>query len=236
MRLHALSKHWDNLAKVDPMWAILSDPKKKGGKWEQQEFFASGIAEIDAVMEHVKKIQPSLRCRRALDFGCGLGRLTQALGAHFDEVVGVDIPPAMIQGAERYNSRGERCTYVLNPRANLALFGDGHFDFLYSNLVLQHMHPKYSAVYLREFVRVLAPGGVALFQVPDRMRMTFKGLLMRIVPRGLLRLRYKMDMFCIPRDQVIDVVTSAGAQVRLVEANHSAGELWKSYSYTVIKT
>src|SRR5262249_36530770 len=33
-------------------------------------------------------------------------------------------------------------------------------------LVLQHMRPEYSTSYLREFLRVLAPGGVLVFQLP----------------------------------------------------------------------
>jgi len=38
---------------------------------------------------------------RALDFGCGLGRLTQPLAERFDEAVGVDIAASMIEGARR---------------------------------------------------------------------------------------------------------------------------------------
>ena len=166
MRLNELSKHWDSLAREDPMWAILSDPVKKGGKWEPQEFFASGGVEIDQVMEHVGRVRPLLRRGRALDFGCGLGRLTQALAGYFDEVVGVDIAPAMIAGAERYNAIGDRCRYVLNPRSDLGLFESGNFDFVYSNLVLQHMHPKYGAAYIQEFIRVLAPGESSCFKCP----------------------------------------------------------------------
>ena len=235
MRLNALSRHWDNLAKEDPMWAILSDPNKKGGKWDPGEFFDSGFSEVVSVMEHVKQVQPSLRYKRALDFGCGLGRLTQALATHFDEVIGVDIAPEMIKGAERYNSLGDRCKYILNPHPDLSVFDANHFDFIYSNLVLQHMHPRYSAVYLRDFIRVLAPGGVALFQIPSRMIVTVKGLLMRIAPRSVLRMRYKMDMFCVPKDQVMAIVTSAGARIRLVQPDNSSGALWESYRYTAVK-
>lgn len=49
---------------------------------------------------------------------------------------------------------------------DLARFPDGTFTFIYSTLVLQHMEPQFSKGYIREFVRVLAPGGVLAFQLP----------------------------------------------------------------------
>ena len=34
-----LQSTWEDLAKQDPLWAILSVPAKKGGKWNLEEFF-----------------------------------------------------------------------------------------------------------------------------------------------------------------------------------------------------
>jgi len=101
-----------------------------------------------------------------LDFGCGVGRLTQAFCDYFAECHGVDIAPSMIELADRYNRRGAAARYHCNDRDDLSLFGDGTFCFVYSNLVLQHMEPAYSRKYIREFLRVLQPGGIALFQLP----------------------------------------------------------------------
>ena len=50
----------------------------------------------------------------------------------------------------------------------MLIFDDNSFDFIYSYVVLQHMRPDYALSYLREFVRVLAPGGVMAFQLPCR--------------------------------------------------------------------
>src|SRR5262249_5547329 len=46
---------------------------------------------------------------------------------------------------------------------------DAAFDLVYSNVVLQHMEPEYSARYIHEFTRILAPGGVAVFQLPSHL-------------------------------------------------------------------
>jgi SAM-dependent methyltransferase len=76
----------------------------------------------------------------------------------------------MISEAKKFNRRGERCTYVQNDRPDLALFQDSFFDFIYTNIVLQHMRPEYSKAYLKEFLRVLTPGGLLVFQIPSEMR------------------------------------------------------------------
>jgi hypothetical protein len=41
---------WEEWAQADPLWAILSDPECKGGKWNRAEFFESGAIDIDKVL------------------------------------------------------------------------------------------------------------------------------------------------------------------------------------------
>jgi SAM-dependent methyltransferase len=109
----------------------------------------------------------SVRPGRALDFGCGPGRLTQAMAGHFERVDGVDIAPGMIECARALNQAGHRCTYHLNATGDLRLFADATFDFVYSNITLQHMEPRFSRCYIAEFTRVTRAGGVIVFQVPS---------------------------------------------------------------------
>jgi len=148
MDLGQLKRHWNAFGKTDPLWAIIALPDKKGNKWDMDEFFDRGEAEIGSVMAYARQLPVSFRSRRALDFGCGVGRLTQALTARFDELVGVDVAPSMIRLARRYNRHGRRCRYVVNGEDNLRLFPSDHFDFVYSNMVLQHMRPAYAKAYI----------------------------------------------------------------------------------------
>ena len=99
--LRQLQKNWDEFGKKDPLWAIITWPEKKGNKWEREEFFSTGRDEIDSVMAYLKSLHLEIARRRALDFGCGVGRLTQALARHFDSVVGVDIAPSMLRLAKK---------------------------------------------------------------------------------------------------------------------------------------
>jgi len=171
MRFGALKRHWGRLGGRDPYWAVLTDPDKRGGRWDIEEFFRSGAAEIDAVLARAERMgnAPAAR-RRALDFGCGVGRLTQAMAPHFTRCDGVDISKAMLRLAREHNRFPDRCIYHLNEAPDLALFETAAFDFVYSTLVLQHMAPRYSRRYIQELVRVLAPGGLLVFQVPSDRR------------------------------------------------------------------
>ncbi|MDE3042953.1 MAG: class I SAM-dependent methyltransferase, partial [Nitrospirota bacterium] len=131
-------------------------------------FFQRGKDEISNFFEYLNKLGVAIPRRQALDFGCGAGRLRQALAPNFDKVVGVDISPSMIKVAQQYNRFGDRCRYYVNERDDLALFKDNSFDPVISLLVLQHMHPQYIRRYLAEFMRVLAPRGVLYFQLTNR--------------------------------------------------------------------
>ena len=165
-RLKALQRHWQAFGSTDPLRAILCDPDR-AEPWRLDEFFADGEREIDAALEQGSRLGLPRERRAALDFGCGIGRLTQALGARFVRAVGVDVAPSMIEAARRQNAHGEPCEYVLNEEPSLARFSDRSFDLVYSNLTLQHMEHALSEAYVAELARVLAEGGLLVFQLPS---------------------------------------------------------------------
>ncbi len=117
----------------------------------------------------------------------------------------------------------------------LTLLGDERFDLVYTNMVLQHMPPAFSARYIGEFVRVLSPGGVAVFQIPARPSGTLIGILLRILPIGVIRAIRKMDMYGTPRDRVIKMVQDAGGEVVDIRDDSHAGPHWIGYRYCVRK-
>jgi SAM-dependent methyltransferase len=161
---------WEHAARQDPLWAILSDPTKRGRRWDLAAFFETGRREISLLLYQLQQFGHLPDIRRALDFGCGVGRLTQALAARFDEVVGVDVSPTMIRLAEQLNRHRGAARYVLNQSPALEQFGTAEFDFVYSDIVLQHLSPEAAARYLTEFLRLLSPGGITVFQLPSHKR------------------------------------------------------------------
>jgi ubiquinone/menaquinone biosynthesis C-methylase UbiE len=163
--LTKLRENWQALGADDPLWAILSDPRAKGGRWSVDEFLRTGHVEINRVFTWLeRKGVREIGTSRALDFGCGAGRLTQALAKRFGQCTGVDIASSMLAAA-RTLAPPENCEFVLNERNDLSQFANESFDFIYSSIVLQHIPFPYSVDYIREFCRTLRPGGVLVFQI-----------------------------------------------------------------------
>lgn len=166
--LATIQSGWDQAARDDAMFNILTLEDKRGGRWTAEEFFEHGRAEIGAALERLDSLGIEYGTHHALDFGCGVGRLTQALADYFMQVDGVDISWEMINLAERYSKFGQDVVhYYTNSRPNLSLFESGRYDLVYTMIVLQHMPPTFQREYVREFFRVLKPGGVAMFEIPD---------------------------------------------------------------------
>ena len=46
MDIDDLQQHWNKLGEKDPLWAILTRPNKKGGRWTIEEFMQPGVEEI----------------------------------------------------------------------------------------------------------------------------------------------------------------------------------------------
>ena len=250
MKLRFTRRHWNKLAQTDPLWAVLTSPEKKGNRWQIDEFFADGRATVAEALKVIQTQYPELRLGSALDFGCGVGRLTQGLAHHFDRVTGVDISEEMLVHARRYNQHGQRVTYLHNPHSDLHLFTNDQFDLVYSLITLQHMEPVYAKIYIAEFVRIAAKGGFILFQVPSQ-RLVEKPentLLTHWPPTFFKRLRRRierrlniwlasdplMEMHAIPTEEVRAILTQNGAEVLQVTRYHAAGEL-ESWAYLARK-
>ena len=170
----------------------------------------------------------------ALDFGCGVGRLTRAMTRYFSHSTGVDVAESMIDQAARLN-QGYPCRFLVNDTDNLAQFKDSVFDFVYTALVLQHL-PTVDLIrtFIDEFLRVLKPdGGLLAFQLPtyvpprslrNRLRLrtrAFAALSALGLDKRVLYDRFKlvpvMQMNFIPKQEVLTYLGSLGASILEVQ-------------------
>lgn len=238
MSLEDVQKNWEGFARTDPLWSILSDEEKRNNRWDVDAFFATGREEIASVVAEMEKLGLHPARRRALDFGCGVGRLTQALAASFDEVIGVDISPTMVEKAREYDKTG-KCRFIVNTSPAIPAVSPGTIDLVYSRIVLQHNEVPAIEQYLGTLARLVSRRGVLAFQLPSERSSVIKRVLHRILPRWLIELRQRvwwrggprMLMNGIPRDRVVQLVQAAG--LTLVEAipDGSAGAGWNSFRY-----
>ena len=91
------------------------------------------------------------------DIGCGTGYLTRGLAKKAKTVVAVDNSPEMLSIAQRgIREKEENVRFLLGEAGRLPLAADS-IDLLFANMLLHHLIDPGEA--LREFARVLKPGG-----------------------------------------------------------------------------
>ena len=207
------------------MWAVCSEPGRLGG-WSREEFLASGEREVAGTLAGLAQAGIAVRTGRAVDFGCGLGRLSRALADRFDEVVGVDISPEMVARAGELHADRPHLRFVAHDRPDLSVLEDGSADVVLSLIALQHVSSA-DAVrgYLRSLARVAAPGGVLVLQLPARVARRVRLHPLRALNAGVRRLPsapdpllarlvpYSMSLTALPEPEVRDRLADAGAPV-----------------------
>lgn len=101
-----------------------------------------------------------------LEVGCGIGRMTRPLATRFKSVHGIDVSCEMIDRARVNLEEYSNAEVSVGNGIDLGAFETASFDFVFSYITLQHIpEKKISLTYIREFGRVLKPGGFAYFQV-----------------------------------------------------------------------
>lgn len=185
---------WNQLAKEDAEYYILSDEEKKGGKWDQASFLNKGKEQwlgFKKLLGHYGLDKAVSKEKTALDMGCGVGRMAFAMAGDFKEVFGVDVSETMIEKAQEYQKVfGEmNIKFSVNNGVDLSSFSDNSLDFVFSYIVLQHCpSSKQVLEYIAEFSRILKPNGVCLFQT--RVSPTLKWFLKFNIQKKLRRIKY----------------------------------------------
>ncbi len=159
--------NWRLWGERDPYYAVLTDQRFRIGSIDQhrQAFFESGRDFVAHWLTYIERHFGALPRGRALDFGCGVGRMTIPLSEHFAAVVGVDIAPAMLEEARR-NSADRAITYV--PSDDHLSQVEGTFDFVNSCIVLQHIPVARGMALLAKLLDRVGPGGGCLIQLSTK--------------------------------------------------------------------
>lgn len=222
--LRRIQKDWDSFGKSDPLWAVITAPGATGNRWDLDEFWRTGRSEMGEVWNEIQRLGRRVAQGSALDFGCGVGRLSRVMAGYFNEVVGVDIAPSMIELANEMSAMDGRCHYVLNQSDDLAQFDDASFDFVYTNITLQHIPPRFTRRYFDEFLRVLRPGGLIVFELllpPERPSLRARGRAARL--KSAISRRPTMHAYWMSEEAVRAHFQARGARVLDVTPTHHDG-------------
>lgn len=144
---------WELIAARDPYFGVVSSEAYRIGRMDEaarRRFYETGSADIDRLLEWFEKdVGARPIGGRALDIGCGVGRLTHAMAAHVNEAAGYDVSATMIALARE------------TAPANAVFSTDlpaGSFDWINSYIVFQHIPPEEGLKLLDRCLDAAGPG------------------------------------------------------------------------------
>jgi ubiquinone/menaquinone biosynthesis C-methylase UbiE len=137
------------------------------------------------LIDAVASIETGTSRPLVLDFGCGAGNLTAHMINLGCDVIAADVSEACLQLVSKRHGAQDVSPLLLNGR-DLRGVSDESLDMVATYSVLHHV-PDYLSL-MREFVRVLKPGGVVfidhelseLYWYPDNTLLAFRSAMAKV--------------------------------------------------------
>src|SRR5688500_4199117 len=149
----------------------------------------------------------------------------------------------MIEAARRLNADVPNVEFRENALPRIERIADASIDFVFSHITLQHIPGDLAAGYVAEFLRILAPGGVAAFQFVDDNDASLRGRVFGMASnrwlnplrRVLWRRREVFEMHALPEAHLLDLLAQY-PRLRLLDAfdDGAAGPGWRGRRWTVV--
>lgn len=160
---------WKRYGEEDPYFGVYSRDDFKARNLDEKtlgEFFRSGEDHVELVFENIRRhFDPGFESRRALDLGCGVGRLLIPLAKSSSHAVGVDISDHMLEEARR-NCEAHGVSNVEFAKSDDTLSEvSGTFDLVHSFVVLQHIEVWRGESLVAAMIDRLQDGGVGVIHM-----------------------------------------------------------------------
>ncbi len=162
-------KEWEKLGQDDPYFGVISMDRFRKEQLDDDTraaFFDSGTEHVQYVIDTIKKdIAPDFAPKRALDFGCGVGRCTLPMARLVENVVGVDVSDSMLKEA-RLNQTLLDIKNVewVNPGPDISTL-TGNFDLIHTFIVFQHIPASRGFQIIQQMIDLLEEDGVGCLQM-----------------------------------------------------------------------
>lgn len=231
-----VSAQWHYLGETEPHWSVITSQsylQEHLGEGENHAaFYASGVAELKVFDVALARAGLSgLVFGTCFELGCGLGRVTAALAARCQHVVGIDISANHLGLAKQYaQSQGLSNVHWHHSTSVDEVAPVGGFDLLYSRIVLQHNPPPVMLHLLNRLLGQMNPGGVAYFQLPTYCnRYSF-----RIDSYLATDNMTNMEMHYLPQSALFEVLARNSCQLLELREDDAIGLAPNVVSNTVL--
>ncbi|MBO9579619.1 MAG: class I SAM-dependent methyltransferase [Sphingobium sp.] len=220
---------WRMIGEGEPYFGVLSHERFLRRNLTPEilaEFWQTGKVEIAYLLGRLRAHFGEITLNRALDFGCGVGRLSRGMADVAQEVFAIDISPGMLEEARRNAPANITFTSTVDVR---------DLDWINSIIVFQHIPPERGYAILDDLLGRLKPGGVISIQLTiyrDRNPISaitamsdeavYDGRTMRVLceessPSGAI-LMYDYDL-----TRVVALTVRHGIEVLLLEHTNHGG-------------
>ncbi len=167
--MHDTDRDWEHFGRTDPYWAVSTADRFRSDKLDnkaREEFFSAGENYIARIIETIRtRLDVGFQPTRALDFGCGVGRLVFPLARRCESVVGVDVSDSMLREAGA-QAKAQNITNVCWVKGDDELSGvTGRFDLINSYIVFQHIPCHRGQRLFKRLVDLLNQGGVGVIHL-----------------------------------------------------------------------
>lgn len=170
------SQVWRGLGETEALWSVITHDSLRADRnvtpAQVAAFYGGGRDDVRYIRAFVRRAGRKLSdFPVAVEYGCGVGRVTHWLAKEFGHVRAYDISPSHLEAARRYmeeNRIGNVSFHLVEQRSDLASLTG--FDFFVSIIVLQHNPPPVIMDILERAFRGLNRNGLAVFQVPIFMQ------------------------------------------------------------------
>lgn len=184
--MYRTDREWERWGASSPYYGVLSVERFRQPQLTpeaEEGFFASGDAHVTSILSVIEKNFGSFEIARALDFGCGVGRVSIPLAKIAVEVVGMDISRSMLAiAAEHSEAHGLHNIKFVESDDELTA-ATGKFEFVHSYIVLQHIHPTRGSRIIGNLAELVSIGGYLAIQFYTKCNAT-------TLERNLTKARY----------------------------------------------
>ena len=173
------NREWEKIGATDPYFGVCSHDQYRLSNLKEEnkeKLFISGSDHINNILNNIKKhIDPAYTPKKAVDFGCGVGRMVIPLAKIAKSVVGLDISESMLNEAKKNcENQSIKNASFFKADENLSALND-KYDFIHSFIVFQHIPVKRGERLFENLLTHLEDGGIcvvhftyARHQVPIR--------------------------------------------------------------------
>lgn len=231
--LNNIAREWRAFGETEPHWSVLTDGRYKPDQINANidPFYNSGNDDISRIMAMLKRNRAwTAPGARALDFGCGVGRLSLALAPLATHVTGVDISPAhLVHARQRAELKGIKNVSFQSIASVRDIAELPEFDLIISLIVLQHNPPPVMAAIFEALLLRLREGGVAVIQMPTYIvdqRFNARDYLSNRQPR--------MEMNALPQNEIFSIIDKTGCRALEVrEDTYMGADIGVSHTFAI---